>query len=176
MLRRMLKWSTLARYSSRSVRRQSAAVQVPGERVDILKLSVNGEPNPFHFGMLDLWFEHVMIPRYLESAIQSAVGDAIPVRAVRFENEDESSGPAVLYRQSGGSELSIMDGRGRDRNFEITCRSETIGGARQMGEDILEQLSRAGRLAEILEQFDDAASPSAIRGNYFSHVIVVRLA
>ena len=146
-----------------------------GGRVDTLKLSVNGEPNPFHFGMLDLWFEHVMIPRYLESAIQSAVGDAIPVRAVRFESVAESSGPSVLYRMSGGSELKLLDRGGTDKTFEIECRSPTIEGAAMMIEDILEQFATDGRVHRVIEQFDDAANPSSIRGGNCSPGVCISL-
>ena len=171
----MLKLSTLERYSSRSVRRQSAAIRVPGERVDTLKLSVSVAPNSLHFGMLEIWFEDVMIPRFLESAIRSAIGDHVPIRAVRFQDEVESIGPSVLYRMSGGSELAIMDGRGVDKTFEIECRSQSIEGTAAMADDILEQLSRDGRLAEILDQAGDADSPSGQRGRYFAHTITVRI-
>ena len=170
----MLKSSTMTRYSSRSDRRQSAAVRVPGERVDILKLSASVAPNPLHGGMLDIWIVHVMFPRYLEATIRAAVGD-IPVRAVRFQNEAESSGPSVLYRMSGGSELSLLDGSGTDKTFEIECRSPTIEGAAMMIEDILAQFATDGRLTRVIEQFDDAANPSSIRGDYYSVRLAVRL-
>ena len=176
MLRRMLKWFMTERCFSRSVRRQFAAVRVRGERPNILKLSLSAAPESLHDGMLVLWVEHVMRPQDLEAQIRAAVGDQVPIRSVRFQDELESSGPAVLYRTSAGSELSIMDGIGRDRTFEITCRSQSIEGARELAEDLLSHLSSAGRLAEIVEQFDDTANPSAIRGEYYSHVVVVRLA
>ena len=149
---------------------------MPGERVDILKSPASAEHrSPLHDGMLALWVEHVMRPQILEAQIRLAVGTEIPIRAVRFAVETESVGPAILYRVSSRSDLATMDGIGRDRTFEIICRSETIEGARELAEDILSQLSSAGRLAEIVEQFDDGANRSSLSAGYFSHVLTVRL-
>ena len=76
---------------------------------------------------------------------------------------------------SGGSDLSLLDGGGTDKTFEIECRSPTIEGAAAMIEDILAQFATDGRVHRVIEQFAEAANASALRGDYYAHSLTVRL-
>ena len=117
------------------------------------------------------------VAEYLPAALAAATGD-VPVRAVRFENERESSGPSVMYRKigrAGGVPMFDIQTGGGVQAFEIECHAPTCEGAQQMAADILERLQRDGRLNAINQQYDEPDDPSQERGRYFSHIVEVEI-
>ena len=114
---------------------------------------------------------------YLPLAIAAALGAGVPVRAVRFQNAVEASGPSVLWRNSETTYTSTLDTLrgGLTSTFEIECRAPTWAGAIQIAEDITERLQRDGSLNRILDDGDDRDTASGERGGYFAHVLEVEL-
>ena len=113
---------------------------------------------------------------YLPLAIAAAVG-ALPIRAVRFQNAVEASGPSVLWRVADTRHGPTMDvaGAGTSVLVEIECRAPTWPGAIQIAEDITQQLQRDEALLLIHGEEDVADDASQERGNYFSHIVVVEI-
>lgn len=111
----------------------------------------------------------------IEAAIRAAVPAGVVVRSVRFRTAAEASGPSVLWRVLGRAEMSTLDAASGPPTVEIECRAPSPDDARLLAEDVLDGLRRAGALNRILDQRDEADDPSAQRGDYFAHTLVVDL-
>ena len=112
------------------------------------------------------------------AVIDAAAPDGIPVRAVRFENAAEASGPSILWRIIGRRlPAPTMEPAFRGPVIvELECRAPTHAGARSLAADILAALLASGRLSAVENEQDERSDASSLAGGYYSRVVVLEIA
>lgn len=118
------------------------------------------------------------LPEYVPAAIAAAVGEGIPVRAVRFDSAAEARGPSVRYRETGqGGGGGMIDSARASfgASYEIECRARRIEAARFMAESILDRFGQDNRVTAIEDAYDAPDNASSQASGYVAHVLSVAL-
>ena len=109
--------------------------------------------------------------------LAAALPDVV-VRVIRFQSAAEASGPAVLIRESDRDNAATLDASVRSQAgvFDLQCRAPTGPGADNLASAVIHAIDAAGRLSQILENFDDVDDPSSELGRYYAQMVVLRIA
>ena len=114
-------------------------------------------------------------PEDLQAAIQAAAPAGLPVRAVRFNDPIEATGPSIVWRLADGASQELLDGGLGAAAIEIECRSPGYQGAIEIARTIIESFAISGQLNRILVERDEPDDPSQERGRYFARLLVVEI-